>query len=84
MKRSGLCLWLLVASALVSGCAQNKGLIDAGIGAKAIYLTANDQKVISDGLMTQILEHDEWCEEQPKCQKLNPKTGQWEPAIVKP
>ena len=83
MQKYGLCLWLIVAASLVSGCAKG-GLVDAGVGSKMIYLTAKDQKVISDGLMTQILEHDEWCEEQPKCQKLNPKTGEWGPKFVKP
>ena len=66
---------------MLSGCAS--GLVDAGVGSKAIYPTKKDAVVVSDSLATQLLEHNTWCADQPKCQKLNPKTGKWEPEFPK-
>ncbi len=75
---------ILTMCFLVSGCASKPKTVDAGVGSKTIYLTKNDQIVISDGLITQLLAHNTWCDGQEKCQKLNPKTGKWEPEIIKP
>ena len=73
----------MFAVSSISGCASWKTLVGAGVGSKAIYLTTNDQKVISDSLAAQLLGHNTWCDDLPNCQKLNPKTGKWEPEFTK-
>ena len=74
MRKFGKCLLLIVVMLSVSGsessCKWRKALpVNAGVGAEEIPLTENDLKVISDGLVNNLLKHNIWCAQAPECKK---------------